>query len=45
MIKTWLVAASALAVLMAGCSPKLEEAYKPSKEGRHLHHPAHQDHR
>ena len=33
MMKTWIVAASVLAVLMAGCSPKLEEGEILEKKG------------
>jgi uncharacterized membrane protein len=33
MMKTWLVAASVLAVLVAGCSPKLEEGEVLDKKG------------
>ena len=33
MMKTWLVAASVLAVLVAGCSPKLEEGEILEKKG------------
>ena len=33
MMKTWLVAASVLAVLVAGCSPKLEEGEILDKKG------------
>ena len=33
MMKTWLIAASVLAVLVAGCSPKLEEGEVLEKQG------------